>query len=84
MSEPMELHKSSNGKNVMVDKAINTDLVNLTTQRVSVDVKRFSHVKVETREGMKKTQIQKLIKKNIQVYEVKINLQGCLIDILIT
>jgi hypothetical protein len=34
--------------------------------------------------GMKKTQFQKLIKKKIQVQEVKIKLQGCLIDILIT
>ena len=32
---------------------------------------------------MKKTQFQKLIKKNLQVYEVKIKLQGFLIDILI-
>jgi hypothetical protein len=29
---------------------------------------------------MKKTQFQKLIKKKLQVYEVKIKLRGCLID----
>jgi hypothetical protein len=40
MTEPMELQKSSNGKNMMVDKAINTNPVNLTTQRDLVDVKR--------------------------------------------
>jgi hypothetical protein len=33
MTEPMELHKSSNGKSMMVDKEINTELVNLTTQK---------------------------------------------------
>jgi hypothetical protein len=48
MIEPMELHKSSNGKKLMVDKEINTEPVNLTTQRDSVDVNRSSHVEVET------------------------------------
>jgi hypothetical protein len=33
MTEPMELHKFSNRKNLMVDKAINTDLVKLTDQK---------------------------------------------------
>jgi hypothetical protein len=33
---------------------------------------------------MKKIQFQKLINKKLQVYEVRIELQGCLIDILIT
>ena len=51
MTEPMELQKSSNGKNLMVDKAINTDPVNLTTRKDSVDVKRSSHVEVETSQG---------------------------------
>ena len=51
ITEPMELHKSSNGKILMVDKAINTNTVNLTAQRDSVDVKRSSHVEVETSQG---------------------------------
>jgi hypothetical protein len=57
MTEPMELQKSSNGKNLMVDKAINTDPVNLTTQRDSVDVKRSSHVEVETSQGYEEDSI---------------------------
>ena len=51
MIEPIELQKSSNGKNLMVDKAINTDPVNLPTQKDSFDVKRSSHVEVETSYG---------------------------------
>jgi hypothetical protein len=51
MTKPMELQKSSNGKNLMVDKAINADPVNLTVQEDSVDVKRSSHVEVETTQG---------------------------------
>jgi hypothetical protein len=57
MIEPIELQKSSNGKNLMVDKAINTDPVNLTSQRDSIDVKRFSHVEVETSEGYEEDSI---------------------------
>jgi hypothetical protein len=57
MTEPMELQKSSNGKNLMVDKAINTDPVNLTTQKDSVDVKRSSHVEVETSQGYEEDSI---------------------------
>jgi hypothetical protein len=57
MTEPMELHKSSNGKNLMVDKTINTDPVNLTTQNDSVDVKRSSHVEVETSQGYEEDSI---------------------------
>jgi hypothetical protein len=57
MIEPMELQKSSNGKNPMVDKAINTDPVNLTTQRDSVDVNRSSHVEVETSQGYEEDSI---------------------------
>jgi hypothetical protein len=48
MTEHMELHKSSNGKNLMANKAINTDPIDLIAQKDLVDVKRFSHVKVET------------------------------------
>jgi hypothetical protein len=51
MTETMELQKSSNGKNLMVDKTINTDLINLTAQKDSIDVKRSSHVEVETSLG---------------------------------
>jgi hypothetical protein len=51
MIEPMELHKSSNGKNLMVDKEINAYLVNLTAQKDSVNVNRSSHVEVETSQG---------------------------------
>jgi hypothetical protein len=51
MTEPMELQASSNGKNLMVNKAINTDPINLTIQKDSVDVKRSSHVEVETSQG---------------------------------
>jgi hypothetical protein len=57
MTEPMELQKSSNGKNLMVDKAINTDPVNLTAQKDSVDVKRSSHVEVETSQGYEEDSI---------------------------
>jgi hypothetical protein len=57
MTEPMELQKSSNRKNLMVDKAINTDPVNLTTQKDSVDVKRSSHVEVETSQGYEEDSI---------------------------
>jgi hypothetical protein len=55
--ELMELQKSSNGKNLMVDKEINTDPVNLTTQKDSVDVKRSSHVEVETSQGYEEDSI---------------------------
>jgi hypothetical protein len=57
MIEPRELQKSSNGKNMMVDKAINTDPVNLTAQKDSVDVKRSSHVEVETSQGYEEDSI---------------------------
>jgi hypothetical protein len=57
MTEPMELKKSSNGKNLMVDKAISTNLVNLTTQKDWVDVKRSLHVEVETSQGYEKDSI---------------------------
>jgi hypothetical protein len=57
MTEPMELQKSSNGKNLTVDKAINTYPINLTTQKDSVDVKRSSHVEVETSQGYEEDSI---------------------------
>jgi hypothetical protein len=43
MTEPMELEKSLDVKIPILDKGINTDLVNLTTH-----VKRSSNVEVET------------------------------------
>ena len=57
MTEPMELQKSSNGKNLMVDKAINTDPINLTAQKDSFNVKRSSHVKVEISQGYEEDSI---------------------------
>jgi hypothetical protein len=41
----------------MVDNAINTNPVNLTTQRDSIDVKRSSHVEVETSHGYEEDSI---------------------------
>jgi hypothetical protein len=57
MIEPMELQKYSNGNNLMVDKSINIDPVNLTTQKDSVNVKRASHVEVETSHGYEEDSI---------------------------
>jgi hypothetical protein len=57
MTEPMELHKSSNGRKLMVDKAINTYPINLTTQKDLVDVNRSSHVEVETSQGYEEDSI---------------------------
>jgi hypothetical protein len=57
MIEPMELQKSSNGKNLMVDKAINTYLVKLLAQKDLVDVKSSSHVEVETNQGYEEDSI---------------------------
>jgi hypothetical protein len=57
MTEPMELQKFSNVKNLMVNKTMNTDPVNLTTQNDSVDVKRSSHVEVETSQGYEEDSI---------------------------
>jgi hypothetical protein len=50
MIEPMEIDKYSNEENVIMDKGINTNPVNLTTQKFanSVDVKRSSHIQVES------------------------------------
>jgi hypothetical protein len=41
----------------MVDKAINTNPINLTTQRDSIDVKRSSHVEVEMSQGYEEDSI---------------------------
>jgi hypothetical protein len=41
----------------MVDKEINTDPVNLTAQRDSIDVKRSSHVELETSQGYEEDSI---------------------------
>jgi hypothetical protein len=48
MIEPMEIEKYSNEKNFIMDKGINTNPVNLTTQNFvnSVDVNRSSHIQV--------------------------------------
>jgi hypothetical protein len=56
MTGPMELEKSSNVKISIADKGINTDPVKLTTQKDAnpTDVKRSSHVEVETRQGFEK------------------------------
>jgi hypothetical protein len=61
MIEPMELEKSSDVKISIVDKGINTDPVNLTTQKDAnpVDVKRSSNVKVETSQGYEEDSIPK-------------------------
>jgi hypothetical protein len=50
MPKPIEIEKSSNVKIPIVDKKINTDLVNLTTQNDAnpTNVKMSSHVEVET------------------------------------
>jgi hypothetical protein len=50
MTEPMELEKSLDVRIPILDKGINTDPVNLTTQKDAnpTDLKRFSNVKVET------------------------------------
>jgi hypothetical protein len=62
MTEPMELEKSSNVKNPIVDKGINTDPMNLTTQKDAnpADVKRSSHVEVETSQGYEEDSIPKV------------------------
>jgi hypothetical protein len=50
MTEPMEIEKYSNEKNQIMDNGINTNPINLTTQKFanSVDVKRSSHIQVES------------------------------------
>jgi hypothetical protein len=60
--EPMELEKSSDVKISIVDKGINTYLVNLTTQKDAnpVDVNRSSNVEVETSQGYEEDAIPKV------------------------
>jgi hypothetical protein len=62
MTEPMELEKSSDVKIPIVDKGINTDPVNLTTQKDAnpADVKRSSNVEVETSQGYEEDSIPKV------------------------
>jgi hypothetical protein len=52
-TKTMELEKSLNTKIPIMDKGINSDLVNLTTQKDAnpTDVKRSLHVEVETSQG---------------------------------
>jgi hypothetical protein len=49
-----------------------------------IDVKRSSNVEEETIQGHEENSIPKVNQQKVQVYEVRIELQGCLIDILIT
>jgi hypothetical protein len=53
--EPMELEKYSDVNNTIVDKGINTEIVNLTTQKDAnpTNVKRYSNVEVQTSQGCK-------------------------------
>jgi hypothetical protein len=62
MIEPMELEKSSYVNNTIMDKGINIDLVNLTTQKDSnqTNVKRYSNVKVQTIQGYEEVSIPKV------------------------
>ena len=62
INEPMELEKYSDVKLSIVDKGINTDAVNLTTQKDTdpTDVKRSSNVKVETSRGYEEDSIPKV------------------------
>jgi hypothetical protein len=73
-------------KTSLVDKETLTDPINLTTQKEAnpTDVKKFSNVEVQTSHRYEENSIPKLINKKLQVYEVRIELQGCLIDILNT
>ena len=50
MTESMDIEKYSNEKNMIMDKGINTDPINLTTQKFSnsVEVKSSSHIQVES------------------------------------
>jgi hypothetical protein len=61
MTKPMEIEKYSNEKNPIMDKGINTDPVNLTTQKftISVVVKRSSHIQVESSQSYEKDSIPK-------------------------
>jgi hypothetical protein len=58
----MELEKYSNDKKPILDKGINTDPMNLTTQKDTnlADVNRSSHVEVETSQGNEEDSIPKV------------------------
>jgi chromosome segregation ATPase len=62
MTEPMELEKSLNIKIPIMDKGINSDPINLTTQKDAnpTDVKRSLHVEVETSQGYEEDSIPKV------------------------
>jgi len=83
----MELEKSLDVKTPILDKKINTNPITLTTQKNANpnDVKRSSNVEEETTQGYQGDSIPKVNQeKTTHIYQVKIKLQGCLIDILIT
>ena len=60
--EPIKIEKCSNVKISIVDKGINTNPINLTTQKDAnlEDVKRSSHVEVETSQGYEEDLIPKV------------------------
>jgi hypothetical protein len=62
MIEPMELEKSSDVNIPIMDKGINTDPVNLTTQKDAnpTNVKRSSNVEVQTSQGYEEDSIPKV------------------------
>jgi len=62
MTEPMELEKSSDVEIPIVDKGINTDPTNLTTQKDAkpANLKRSSNVEVETSQGYEEDSIPKV------------------------
>ena len=61
MTGPMEIEKYSNEKNMIMDRGINTDPVNLTAQKFAnlVDVKRSSHIQVESSQSYEEDSIPK-------------------------
>jgi hypothetical protein len=80
------LQEKLDRKTSLVDKETMTDPINLTTQKEAnpADVKMFSNVEVRTSEKYQEDSIPKFNQQKLQVYEVRIKLQGCLINILIT
>jgi hypothetical protein len=73
-------------KTSLVDKETMTDPINITTQKAAnpADVKKFANVEVQTSQRYQEDSIPKFNQQKLQVYEVRIELQGCLTDILIT
>ena len=61
VSEPMELEKSSDVNNTIMDKGINIELVNLTTQKDvnPTNVKSSSNFEVQTSHGYEEDSIPK-------------------------